>query len=57
MVDGLVKFRDKIYVEDSSEMKKVIFKEFHVNPYSGHPGYLKTLTTLNKFYYWSNLKM
>jgi len=49
--DGLVRFRDKIYVPSSSELKKTILREFHVKPYSGHPGYQKTLTTVKKFYY------
>jgi len=36
--DGLVRFKDMIYVSDNSEIKKVILREFHVKPYSGHPG-------------------
>ena len=54
--DGLIRFRDNIYVLDSSELKKVILREFHVKPYSGQPGYQKTLTAVKKFYYWTNLK-
>ena len=38
-IDGLVRFQHKIYVSDNSEIKKVILREFHVKPYSGHPGY------------------
>ena len=49
--DGLVRFKDKIYVPDSSELKKVILREFHVKPYLGHPRYPKTLTTVKIFYY------
>ena len=30
---GLVRFEDKIYVRKSSELKKVILREFHVKPY------------------------
>jgi len=51
MTDGLVKFRERIYVSYNSELKKVILREFHVKPYSSHPGYHKTLTALKKFYY------
>ena len=53
---GLVRFRDKIYVPDNSELKKVILREFHAKTYLGHPGYQKTWTAVKKFYYWSNLK-
>ncbi len=55
-MDGLVRFRDKIYVPDNIELKKVILREFHVKPYSVHPGYRKTLTIVNHFYYCLNLK-
>jgi len=54
--DGLVKFRDMIYVSDNIELKKVILTEFHAKPYSGHLGYQKTLTAVKKLYYWLNLK-
>ena len=37
--DGLVKFKNMIYVLDSSDLKKLILMEFHVKSYSGHPGY------------------
>ena len=55
-MNGLARFRDKRYVPDKNELKKVILREFHVKPYSGHPGYQKTLTTVKRFYYWSNLE-
>lgn len=45
-----------ICVLDSSELKKVILRDFHAKPYSVHPGYQKTPTTMKRFYYWSNLK-
>jgi len=56
MINGLVRFRDMIYVSDNSELKKVILREFHAKQYLGHPSYQKTLTTVNKFHYWLNLK-
>ena len=49
--DGLVSFRDMIYVPDDSELKKLILREFHAKSYSGHPGCQKTLTIVKKFYY------
>ena len=39
-----------------SELKKLILREFHVKPYSGHPGYQKTLIAVKRFYYYPNLK-
>ena len=55
-VDGLVRFRDRIYVSNDGELKKVILREFHAKPYSGHPSYQKTLIAVKKFYYWRNLR-
>jgi len=55
-MDELVIFRDRIYLLDSSELKKVILRELHANSYSCHPGYQKTLTVVKKFYYWTNQK-
>ena len=54
--DGFIKFRDMIYVFDSSELKKVILREFHAKPYLGQPCYHKTLTEVKNFYYWPILK-
>jgi len=53
---GLVRFRDRIYVPDSSDLKKVILREFHVKTYSYHLVYQKTLTIVKRYYYWPNLK-
>ena len=48
---GLVRFRDRIYVPDSSELKKVTLREFHVRPYLGHLGYQKAFIEVMRFYY------
>ena len=55
-IDGLVRFQDRIYVPNCSELKKLILREFHVKPYLGHPGYQKTMTTNKKLYYCLNMK-
>jgi len=39
MEDGLVRFRNMMYVSDNSELKRLILREFHIKRYSGHPGY------------------
>ena len=43
-MDGLVRFMNMIYLQNISELKKFILREFHVNPYSSYPGYQKTYT-------------
>lgn len=54
--DSLVKLRDKIYLKDNSEIKNIILRELHAKPYSSQAGYQKTMITVKKFYYWTNLK-
>ena len=34
----------------------LILNEVHNTPYSGHPGYQKTITMLRKDYFWPNMK-
>ena len=38
-IDGLVRSRNIIYVQDDSELKKLSLREFHVKSYSVHPEY------------------
>ena len=45
--DDLVRFRNKIYVIDNSELKNFILKEFHVKPQIGHNS--KEVLPLAKF--------
>lgn len=56
MADGLVRLRDRIYVSDDNELKKLILREFHAKPYSCHLGYQKTFTIVKKLYYCPNFK-
>ena len=32
-----MRFKNRIYVPDDRELKKLILREFHVKSYSGHP--------------------
>ena len=42
-------------MSNNGELKKLILREFHVNPYSSQPGYQKTLIAVKNFYYLSNI--
>jgi len=54
--NGLVRFRERIYVSDDSELKKLILREFNVKPYSRPLEYQNMLTKIKKLCYWLNLK-
>jgi len=56
IADGLVRFRDNIYVMNESELKKTILQGFHAKPYLSHLGYQNTLKMVKNFYYWQNMK-
>lgn len=47
--NGLVRFRNRIYVMDKNDFNQVILREFHVKPYLGHQCYQKKLTKVKKF--------
>ena len=45
-----------MYVPSVPKVKLLILDEIHKTPYSGHPGYQKTITMLRKEYFWPNMK-
>ena len=53
---GLLLYKDRLYVLNVPKIKLLILNEIHKTPYSGHPGYQKTITMLRKDYFWPNMK-
>ena len=53
---GLLLYKERIYVPNVPKIKLLILDEIHKTPYSGHPGYQKTITMLRKDYFWPNVK-
>jgi hypothetical protein len=35
---GLLRFKNRLYIPDSAELKLIVLDEVHKKPYSGHPG-------------------
>jgi hypothetical protein len=54
--NGLLRFKNRLYIPDFVDLKSTIMDELHKNPYYGHPGYRKMATTLRKLFYWPNMK-
>ena len=54
---GLLLYKDRLDVPNVPKIKLLILNEIHKNPYSGHPGYQKTIRMLRKDYFWANMKM
>jgi hypothetical protein len=55
-INGILRFKNRLYILDSLELKLTILDEVHKKPYVGHPGYQKMVTTLRKLFYWPNMK-
>ena len=53
---GLLLYKDRLYIPNVPKIKLLILNEIHKTPYSGHPGYQKTITMLRKDYFWLNMK-
>ena len=54
---GLLLYKDRLYVPNVPKIKLLILNEFHKTPYSGHPGYQKTITMLRKDFFGQTWKM
>ena len=53
---GLLLYKDRLYIPNVPKIKLMILNEIHKTPYSGHPGYQKTITMLRKDYFCPNMK-
>jgi hypothetical protein len=49
-------YKNKIYVPNVQDLKRMIFHEMHNVPYARHPGYQKTMATVKSHYFWPGMK-
>ena len=54
--NGILMHRDRVYVPDVGDIRKMVLKEMHVVPYVGHSCYQKTIAVVRKQYYWPGMK-
>jgi hypothetical protein len=54
--EGLLTYRNILYVPSYDDLKSFIMDELHKRPYTGHPGYQKMITATRKQLYWPELK-
>jgi hypothetical protein len=54
--DGLLLYKNRVYVPNVQELKLAIPKEMHNVAYAGHPGYQKTVAAVKSHYFWPGLK-
>ena len=46
--DGILTYKGRIYIPDVADLRRVVTDEIRQAPYSGHPGYQKTIATAMK---------
>jgi len=54
-IDGLLRFRGKIYVPQSSDLRRQIVALCHDIHIAGHPGCWKTLELVSRNYWWPQM--
>ena len=54
--DGLLTYKNRIYILNVAYLRRVVMDEIHQAPYSSHPGYQKTIATTRKQYFWPGMK-
>nr|KYP45025.1 Retrotransposable element Tf2 [Cajanus cajan] len=53
---GVLRFNDRIYVPNDSEIKKIILGEAHKSKLSIHPGATKMYQDLKRMFWWPKMK-
>ena len=54
--DELLKYKNKIYIPNVADLRRIVMDEIHQAPYSGHPRYQKTIVIARKQYFWPEMK-
>ena len=54
-IEGLLYFRNKLYIPSNTELRRTIVKQFHDLPHAGHPGNFRTLASIRNHYYWPGI--
>ena len=54
--DGILTYKGRIYILDVADLRRVVMDEIHQAPYSGNPGYHKTIATARRQYFCPGMK-
>jgi hypothetical protein len=55
--DGLLKFKNRIYVLPNDELRMLILSEAHREVYMAHPGVMKMRADLKPLFFWKGMKV
>ena len=54
--DGSLRYKGRVMVPQSTDLREEILKEFHLSQFSMHPSDMKMYRDLRRQYYWSEMK-
>ena len=54
--DGLLTYKNMIYIQNVEDFRRFVMDEIHQAPYFFHLGYQKTIATARKQYFWLEMK-
>ena len=54
--DKLLTYKNRIYIPNVVDLRRIVLDKIHQAPYSDHPGYQKTIATTRKQYFWPGMK-
>ena len=54
--DGSLRYRGRVMVPQSTDLREEILREFHCSRFAVHPGGTKMYRDLRRQYYWSGMK-
>ena len=54
--DGLLRFKNRIYVPPNDKLRSLILNEAHRVVYMSHPGVMKMRVDLNSLFFWKGMK-
>ena len=53
--DGILTYKNIIYIPNVADLRRKVMDEIHQDPYSGYPGYQKTIAIARKKYFWPGI--
>ena len=54
--NGVLYYKDRVYVSDYNDLRKLIIEEAHSGSFSIHPGSTKMYRDLKMLFWWSEMK-
>ena len=56
VIDEIIYYRDRIFLNEGSQLKKKILQASHDSPLEGHQEFTKTYRTIRERFSWKGLK-